>query len=124
MQDDDLFATLLAQAGEVRQHQVSDASNATYISYLKSYEDCMTAEFHKDPYPLSEDKMTVFLMKKKADARTFASMKLWCATFSWYFRREGLPNLANLSIVQAVYIGTEAPDDRGKISPSKAAFFD
>ena len=46
MQDDDLFTTLLAQAGEVRQHQVSDASNATYISYLKSYEDCMTTEFH------------------------------------------------------------------------------
>ena len=73
MQDDDLLASFLAQAAEVRQHQVSHVSNATHVSYLKSYEECITSEFHKDPYPLSEDKMTMFLMEKNADGRTFAS---------------------------------------------------
>ena len=78
----------------------------------------MTNEFHKDHYPLSEDKMTVFLMKEMADGRRFASLNLWCATFSWYCFAES----CHVSIVQAVYIGTEAPDDRGKIPPSRAAF--
>ena len=46
-QGEDLFASLLYQAADVRQHQVSDASNATYISYLKSYEKCMLSELEE-----------------------------------------------------------------------------
>ena len=62
-QGEDLFTSLLDQAADVRQHQVSDASNATYISYLKSYEKCMLADFKKDPYPDRINKQKVITLQ-------------------------------------------------------------
>ena len=87
---EDLFASLLDQAADVRQHQVSDAPNATYISYLKSYEKCMLADFKKDPSSLISRLRQRLEMIGVEDP----------AAYSWHSFRRGAAFLASRKGVQ------------------------
>lgn len=86
MSGEDRFAQYLAQAFDVQRQQISHASADTYERYLKSYSNQFQQEFHADPFPITEDKAMAFLMKKKSEGKTYATLQLFMSCFSWYCR--------------------------------------
>ena len=74
MSGEDRFAQYLSQAFEVQRQQISEASAGTYERYLKSYANQFQREFQADPFPITEDKAMAFIMKKKAEGETYATL--------------------------------------------------
>ena len=93
MSAEDLFARLLAAGQVTRANQVAVNSTRTYESYLRVYESTLRERFEMEPYPIIEDKIVAFLMFKKEQGRTFQTLNLFIATFSWYFRQNDADNL-------------------------------
>ena len=88
-----MFARLLAAGQVTRANQVAVNSTRTYESYLRVYESTVRERFEMEPYPIIEDKIVAFLMFKKEQGRTFQTLNLFIATFSWYFRQNDADNL-------------------------------
>lgn len=93
MSAEDLFARLLVAGQVTRANQVAPNSTKTYESFLRVYESTVRDQFQMDPYPITEDKIVAFLMLKKEQGRTFQTLNLFIATFSWYFRQNGADNI-------------------------------
>ena len=93
MSAEDLFARLLAAGQVPHANQIAPNSTKTYESFLPVYESTVREQFEIEPYPITEDKIVACLMFKKEQGRTFQTLNLFIATFSWYFRQSDAENV-------------------------------
>ena len=91
----DRFAQFITMARETRAKSLAPRSESTYQAYIDAYSNIMATEFAMDAFPLTEEKITGFLMYQKTKGRCYSTILCYVTAFSWYFRTNQLDNLVN-----------------------------
>ena len=82
----DRFAQLLGKVADVQQRCVSEGTQKAYNSCMRVYDKTIRA-MGVDPYPVTLEKIKVFLVDKQEEGRTFGTLSNYVHAPSYILRR-------------------------------------
>ena len=86
------FDDFLNQAEQYSDNSIAESSKRTYQSSLNAYQVTME-KFHKDPFPITIDKLKVFITYQAYNNITLNTLQSYITGLSYYFRSNNLINL-------------------------------
>ncbi|KAK8899548.1 hypothetical protein M9Y10_001864 [Tritrichomonas musculus] len=86
------FEDFLNQAEQYSNNSIAESSKRTYQSSLNAYQVTME-KFHKDPFPITIDKLKVFITYQAYNNITLSTLQSYITGLSYYFRSNNLINL-------------------------------
>ena len=109
-------------AQETRSNSIAPRSQSTYQGYVDAYARVMATEFQIDAFPLTEEKISGFLMFQRTTGKCDATLLCYITAFSWYFRTHDLDNLVHSVSFKQFKSGLKRAMLSAKYPHQKAAF--
>ena len=118
----DRFAEFLTMARETRRNCIAPRSQSTYQGYVDAYAHTMATEFQIDAFPLTEEKISGFLMFFKDKGEMLRDSTVLCYGFFLVFSNKRLRQSGKFGVFQTVQGGSKEGHAWRQVSASESSF--